>query len=145
MLVFEKYRKLEQFWCIEVNPARGKPTICRHCNGQVGKGELRIRHLVCTNKCNQDQGHRSPIDACGKYHIRCFLNLQVEKTELFTNTNEEFTLIQSTRQIAGFDELTVAQKTILIDAIGPRKRSLNDASRRERLSLTPSSSTAADA
>ena len=123
--MFEKYRTLGQFFCVEENPSRGKPSYCRVCSMMIGKGEIRLRHLVCSSQCFKDQGkHKAMIDSCGRYHIQCLLNSQTEKLENFTNTNPEFTPITSTRQLAGFDELSPNLQAQVIVKLGPRKRSL---------------------
>ncbi|KAJ3304634.1 hypothetical protein HDV03_002455 [Kappamyces sp. JEL0829] len=127
--VYEKFEVLGQYFGVELNPYKGKQSFCRGCEYQIAPGDLRFRHIVCSNKCNasvkpKDKNLRT-LDVCGRWHLDCLLREQVDGHDRFVHTNPSWKDITSTRQIAGFEDLSLEHQDIVMRKLGPRKRSIN--------------------
>jgi hypothetical protein len=127
--IYQHYTSKNQFYCIEYSVSGSAK--CRGCHSAVSKGSLRIRHVVCGNRCFSSTMRKgSIVDTCGRWHLACFLQnackskskengkggkgstddekdkREKEKAfERFAWTNEGWDGLYSVDQLIGFEEI----------------------------------------
>ena len=112
---YDFYTKKGQFYCVEKSTSnRAK---CRGCNAIIPMHQVRVRHIVCGNKCFKTP--RSAMsaairDTCGRWHLTCFMKAAVENDNAgFVFTNSEWKPLAGTDQLAGFSNLSKEHQVLV--------------------------------
>lgn len=101
--VLRRYAERGQHFAIEYSPSgRAK---CRFCQGSIAPGALRLRHLVCGRTCFT-QKRTGKADACGRWHVDCFIQAQTDDCARFLHSNIDWEPVRRTAQLAGFPNIT---------------------------------------
>ena len=108
--IYNEYLKKKQFFGIEYTSTRGRAN-CRGCCKFIKPGELRVRHIVCGNKCykintrKKDKDLKKIQDVCGRWHLNCLLKYQDKYPTWFKFTNSQWNKITEPEMFAGFTKL----------------------------------------
>lgn len=108
-----RYSSRNQHFAAELSP--GSRASCKGCAKKILSGELRFRHVTCSNRCCKNMA--SMPDTCGRWHTGCLLERQMTHAKDFIHTDDTWQNIDALNKIIGCDLLAEKDQMLLQQAI----------------------------
>jgi len=119
-VVYDAFIAKGQFFGIQYS--NSSRATCRGCGKTIQKGELRMKHIVCSTRCFNPKAKKPAgyQDVCGCWHAKCFCDGQSAHPEWFSWTHNkcEWKPSLAVDRFAGFAKLKSEDQEYLRKCLG---------------------------